>query len=203
MVQMWHRLGCRLEYCATSVTGSAPEMVFSVQHPDLSSGLVAPAGASTADFLSASCSVEILPTTWPPTSVERRHKMQKLGQQQTETYGTFSELLCRSLTVADRKAIDDFVQSMGLGVEIRQPAGGAKRRGSTACDTPSNSTEVKDLFQTALRVFVLGHKSQIKGVSVLESCPSQALVDLMPAVFHMPYLKVRITWARARGSGNL
>ena len=78
-----------------------------------------------------------------------------------------------------------------------QPAGEAKRQGATASDGILDSTEARDLFQAALGVLVLGHKGQVKGVSVLESAPSQALVDLMPAVFHMPYLKVRIESVRS------
>lgn len=70
--QVWDRLGCRIQACADSNSDS--EKAFSIQHPDMSSSLIAPAGAPTADFASWSCSLELITKEATPPDAKRAPK---------------------------------------------------------------------------------------------------------------------------------
>lgn len=195
--QIWHRLGLRLQYCGSILGTESPgDMVFSVQHPDLSSALVAPQGALSADFRSSSCHIDISPSKASEDGKRKRQKTNEARSRPQVLPGTTSdeEDLYRDLSSADRKAVEDFVQSINFGAssQVGDECGETDATKSVRlADGLTSSARVRDLVQAAIRMLVCGQRSSHKGLVMLGSMPSHALTNLAPAVFHIPYLKAR------------
>ncbi|KAK5998009.1 hypothetical protein PT974_00378 [Cladobotryum mycophilum] len=194
--EFWHRLGLRLQYCETRFTWPPGELSFSIQHPDLSSALVPPADAFTADFRSVTCSVDISKVEKESSAPDgRRCKRRKCRQtearvEREETKDTVDEELYTSLIFEDQRAIDEFM--LGWGVDSAASEGKAlkERKHENEDKGMYLSEQVRRMLEVTLRVLVLGNGKPLKGVRVRESTVSQALTKLAPAVFHIPYLKV-------------
>ncbi|PNY24080.1 Ras guanine nucleotide exchange factor A [Tolypocladium capitatum] len=201
--EIWEPLGLQLQYCGSSLAQPSVGMIFSIQHPDLSSALVAPAAACTAEFRSSSCSIDICTKKASRAASNQRDRKRRKKEDHEAQLEEHSDVpsqdddyFYHSLTVADRMAIDKFVLSMNFGAGEKRDEQGPKRKErdlSQLVDKIMGSDHVQDLIHAALKILVLGHKGQNRGVTVLESTPSQSLTDLAPAVFHIPYLRASIT----------
>ncbi|XP_044724456.1 uncharacterized protein HRG_02352 [Hirsutella rhossiliensis] len=197
--EVWDRLGLRLQYCgSTSRTGSPGEMIFSIQHPDLSSALIAPQGALSADFRSSSCRIDISTTRASRASKGRRRKRQRTedGLARTETLPSVTAPdegdFYHGLTYADRKAVEAFVLSMDFEASSQQDKQRAEQEDTNSArlvESLIGSSRARDLVQVAIRVLVCGQKGQHKEFMILRSSPLHSLATLAPAVFHVPYLK--------------
>lgn len=164
--------------------------MFSVQHPDLSSALIAPRGALGADFRCSSSRIEI------STSRNRGRKRMRTGEgpARAETLPVVPAS-DDGLTSADRKAVEDFVLGMNFGTGSQHQSQGAGQENSDLSRLDQScilSGRARELVQLAIRMLVCGQKGQYKGLSILQSSPSHSLTSLAPAVFHIPYLKARI-----------
>lgn len=173
----------------------AGQMTFSIQHPDLSSALVPPDDASTAEFRAVSCSINLSTPQKAaapprPTRQTRSRKRVKVEEVDSSQDGAGDDELYECLTADDRRAIDDFVSSLNFRTTGNHPTGPVQQGVTGAIEDILGSGNVQNLLQTALRILVLGSNRSYKGVKALESTPSQSLTVLMPAVFHVPYLKV-------------
>ncbi|KAF4510897.1 hypothetical protein G6O67_002745 [Ophiocordyceps sinensis] len=193
--EVWDRLGLRLQYCGS---GSPGEMIFSVQHPDLSSALIAPQGTLSADFRSSSWRIDISTKRAPRASRDGRRKRQRMeqGLVRAETPSTVppsdGDDFYHCLTSADRRAVEDFVLSMDFGAsspQERQGAGHEEVNSARLVESLTGSDTVRDFVQLAIRMLVCGQKGQQKGFTILQSSPLHSLTNLAPAVFHIPYLK--------------
>lgn len=198
IAQVWDRLGLRLQYCGS---GSPGEMIFSVQHPDLSSALIAPQGTLSADFRSSSWRIDISTKRAPRASRDGRRKRQRMeqGLARAETPSTVppsdGDDFYHCLTSADRRAVEDFVLSMDFGAnppQERQGAGHEEVNSARLVESLTGSDTVRDFVQLAIRMLVCGQKGQQKGFTILQSSPLHSLTNLAPAVFHIPYLKARV-----------
>ncbi|RDA84033.1 hypothetical protein CP532_6509 [Ophiocordyceps camponoti-leonardi (nom. inval.)] len=185
--ELWQRLGLRLQYCGVERTGASDEMIFSLQHPDLSSALAAPKGASSIEFMAWTCRVDVCfekPSkgrkqrrcSSSTTAGTKKKKSAKTCPAVITTDNGDEDYLYRCLTPSDRKAVDDFLSSMSF------EAGGDVGRLVA-------SSSVRDAVQLAIGAVVCGRRKSLGGVAVLKSSRAHCLVRLAPAVFHIAYLK--------------
>ncbi|EHK46332.1 hypothetical protein TRIATDRAFT_299026 [Trichoderma atroviride IMI 206040] len=140
-------------------------MSFSIQHPDLSSALVTPKGASTAEFQSVVCYVDVSPAK--PSLKRKRNKA-------TEDAGD---------TLLNAQRILEYFSQQTYR-ETRKPSRSAK---------PPKTESMKQLRQfldIALELMVLGSRKQYKGITTNTCSWAECLTQLAPAVFSMQYLKV-------------
>ncbi|KAF4581962.1 RasGEF protein [Ophiocordyceps camponoti-floridani] len=201
--EIWQRLGLRLQYCGVERSGDMNEMIFSLQHPDLSSGLVAPKGVASADFRAWLCRIDVCfedsshasksrsnkgsssrrkqKRCSSPSPMVGGHKRLKAGHVSPPSSLPEDDGLYRCLAPTDRQAVDDFVLSMGFGPEKLQQGRGAMRL--------TMSADARDAVQVAIKTVVCGQRQSSKGVAIVKSDPSHCLTSLAPAVFHIPYLK--------------
>lgn len=197
-MKLWHRLGLRLQYSADQDTHLAGQMSFSIQHPDLSSALVAPVDASTARFRAVSCSVNIStppkvlaplkPVTKPRKRARKTVAVEKVPDDRAVAE---DDELFQCLTAADRQAIDDFVARVKCEADGGNTVRGQQGRTKTVQEI-LGSDNMRNVLHALLGMLVFEPGRTYKGVKVLESTPSQTLTELMPAVFHIPYLKVSL-----------
>ncbi|KJZ71123.1 hypothetical protein HIM_09477 [Hirsutella minnesotensis 3608] len=194
MSRIWSRLELRLQYCGTSQVQSAQEMVFSVQHPDLSSSLIAPQGALVAEFESLSCQITIATKGSSSGACRRGRKRQKTMTEDPRAHSDREIRLAdtdpfhRILSLDDRKAIEDFVSSMDFVIPLDQDHADSST-GETSIHELERSQKALDFVEAAMEMFVCGQRGPLQGATFLESSPSHALTKLAPAVFHFPYLK--------------
>lgn len=177
-------------------------MAFSIQHPDLTSALVAPANALTARFLGVSCSINISSPrkdVAPPEPVVeklgRPCKKRKVHEEMASKGASEDGDIYDGLTTENHQAIDDFLSSLNLQlVDGNQLGGRAERhqQHTRGAEEILASPTIPDLLQTALKMLVLGGSGTHKGISVLEGKSFQGLKELVPAVFHFPYLEVSL-----------
>ncbi|KYK61263.1 hypothetical protein DCS_02405 [Drechmeria coniospora] len=187
---IWDRLGCQLQYCGDALTQSPSGLVFSMQHNDLSSALVAPSGALTAEFRSLQCSINVSARNHQSNGDHRERKKRKVACQDAKAEGKHFDMASeeddsffQALAPSDRQAIDNFCLIMNFNHDDKKDAihSALFRRGPS----PNN---VQILVHASLSMLVSGHKGQHRGVTVLESNPHCSLISLAPGVFHVPYL---------------
>ncbi|UKZ64528.1 uncharacterized protein TrAtP1_005744 [Trichoderma atroviride] len=163
--EVWAKAGIRLQSCERGIDEPLSKMSFSIQHPDLSSALVTPKGASTAEFQSVVCYVDVSPAK--PSLKRKRNKA-------TEDAGD---------TLLNAQRILEYFSQQTYR-ETRKPSRSAK---------PPKTESMKQLRQfldIALELMVLGSRKQYKGITTNTCSWAECLTQLAPAVFSMQYLKI-------------
>ncbi|KAH7321035.1 hypothetical protein B0I35DRAFT_205304 [Stachybotrys elegans] len=193
-LEIWGRLGIRLQ---ESKSRSAEQIVFSIQHADLSSLLAPPSDADTAEFKSVSYQVSISKARAHASVRRPVSKRQRLGKDGVESLGVVGSPqrnlgvdLYSSLSPKDRRAVDDFV----AGLNVTPPAPLQPRleqhEDQSGMIPKRISKAFEDLIEPAVRMAILGVSQKPKGLKIVGPPPPCGLAQLAPAVFHMPHLRV-------------
>jgi hypothetical protein len=187
------------------------EVGFSIQHPDLSSALSPPDGALVAEFYSASYNLVLSQTRTSSTATSKGrqksgssrkrespakpakacHKSRKKNRKRkTDRQRRNSKLetddIYHRLETPDQEAIDDFISRL-VSYSAQQQHSEAIQAADIIL-LPSNTTR---LMYAALETIALGNHRDLKAFKVEEGSFPPGLIRLAPAVFNMPYLKVR------------
>jgi hypothetical protein len=162
------------------VTEPLGQMSFSIQHPDLSSALVTPKDAFTAEFQSVTCCIDFSPTK--PSLKRKRVKETNECIEIQEPSG---------IPLDDQRAIAPLIQGWNL-ISSRQNI-----HRDTQGLPPSDKLwkiesleQLRKLLEIALEITVLGSGKQHKGIATNNCTRTGCLMRLAPAVFNVPYLKV-------------
>ncbi|KAI1068405.1 hypothetical protein LB507_004606 [Fusarium sp. FIESC RH6] len=173
--EIWERLGIHLEYNESSSASLPGLMSFSLQHPDLSSALVAPASAWTTPFQSLLIAIDTRKfdkRQEPPkgnSKATKRRKTTKKAEARSEPRS--KDDLLETLEPTDQHAIENFISSLNL------PGTSNKRK--------STQTHSRNIIFEQL---ILAPEKTYKGYQVW--CKSDyRLTRLAPGVFHVPFLK--------------
>ena len=201
LVQLWCRLGVRLEGDGTSALQLPGLVSFSIQHPDLASALLPPSATLVARFRTLKLSINLsnLGTIGAPKEARpRREKKRKMSSEGKEeiTARTMGDALFSNLDFNDRQAIDAFMMSLNLPSQ--------DSRNDYLQPTPPPNLVIEDvlekcfslyLIDTLLEQLLLGPGKRCKGPKIIGGTASHCLTRLCPAVFHVPYLKVIVQHA--------
>jgi hypothetical protein len=164
---------------------------FSIQHPDLTCGLVAPEDALAARLVEVSCLVDLSTVSSCEQSDDASLTQREDGSNNAPDYTTRD--LYDSLAVDDQRAINEFVRGFQSGND-RLPSRAA-RVGRTKV---KRRKPVEDLalfhkvLDASMITLIRGASKRPTGVKVLEGFSWLGLVNLAPGVFHMDYLKARL-----------
>ncbi|KAL7799718.1 hypothetical protein V8C37DRAFT_365222 [Trichoderma ceciliae] len=197
--EVWSRVGVRLQGRERDAAECPARTTFSIQHPDLSSALVTPRDAFTAEFQAVTCHVNLSPVQDAPLVSKRslKRKRERVKQidrcienQQLGDLALEDEDII-SLTPDDRRAIDAFIQSLNMAPTQHGRHKSAQRacRSDGIQEKIEFSERLRQLFDVALEMLVLGSGKQYKGITAIECTRAECLTRLAPAVFYMPYLK--------------
>lgn len=140
-------------------------MSFSIQHPDLSSALVAPKDAPAPEFESVICYIDVSPAK--PSLKRKRSKATKDPSD---------------IFLVGERILEYFSQNPHR--ETRKLSRSAKPPKTEAMK------HLKQLLDIALELMVLGSRKQYKGITTNTYTWAECLTQLAPAVFSMQYLKV-------------
>ncbi|EHK15896.1 uncharacterized protein TRIVIDRAFT_39897 [Trichoderma virens Gv29-8] len=188
--EIWSRVGVRLHAQERGAIERPGKISFSIQHPDLSSTLVTQRDAFTAEFESVTCHVNISPKKDVPSvkksSLKRKRTKQSIEgvEAQPPTDVSADDEHFMYLTPDDKRAIDAFIQSLNTMPTQPEPDKSTQH----PCQIEF-SDALKQLFQVALEIFVLGSRKQYKGITTANCTRAECLTRLAPAVFNMAYLK--------------
>ncbi|RFN53221.1 hypothetical protein FIE12Z_2569 [Fusarium flagelliforme] len=192
--EIWGRLGIHLEYNKSSSASLPGLMSFSLQHPDLSSALVAPASAWTTPFRSLLIAIDIRKSDKrqePPKRNSKATKRQKTTKKAEERSEPRSEdNLLETLEPTDQHAIETFISSLNLPETSnkRKSTQTHGRSQSTACIEALKSLHSSSLLDIIFEQLILAPEKTYKGYQVW--CKSDyCLTRLAPGVFHVPFLK--------------
>ncbi|RSL71659.1 hypothetical protein CEP53_001409 [Fusarium sp. AF-6] len=192
--QVWNRLGLQLEHNKDSVATLPGLLSFSIQHPDLTSALVAPQTARTSPFRTLILPISI---STPADSHDldnkpskRRRKTGKLkGKGCQET--TEENNLLATLEVDDQRAIENFMSSLNF------PQNKNKRKRHITCRESDDEAACLKVLETLrslslvdilLEQLMLAPEKKYRGYQVWGGSSTHCLTKLAPGVFHMPYL---------------
>lgn len=140
-------------------------MSFSIQHPDLSSALVTPKDALAAEFQSVVCCIDI---SLANPSLKR--KRSRAAKDPTDAF------------LDGQRILEHFSQHTRR--ETR------KLSRSARLEKTESMKHLRQLFDIALELMVLGSRKQYKGITANSYAWTECLTQLAPAVFSMQYLKV-------------
>lgn len=138
---------------------------FSIQHPDLSSSLIAPVGALTAELVSISCCISI--------NKKKRNRETKRKRRDSNA---------QLMSTEDKAAVENFVSSVASDTNEEMPCLWTTR--------DDDLIRAKYLIQGIIAVLFTGSTRNGPAVKVLENNPAHCLSRLMPSVLHGLYLKV-------------
>ncbi|KAM0516045.1 hypothetical protein ACHAPE_005668 [Trichoderma viride] len=163
--EVWSKAGIRLQSCERGADEPLGKMSFSIQHPDLSSALVTPKDAPAAEFESVMCYIDVSPAK-PPL----KRKRTKATKDPDDTF------------LNDQKILEYFSQNT-----YRKT-----RKLSRSAKPPKTEQmkQLRQLFDIALELMVLGSRKQYKGITTNTYTWAECLTQLAPAVFSMQYLKI-------------
>lgn len=173
-------------------------MSFSLQHPDLSSALVAPASAWTTPFQSLLIAIDTRKfdkRQEPPkgnSKATKRRKTTKKAEARSEPRS--KDDLLETLEPTDQHAIENFISSLNLpGTSNKRKSTQTHSRSkSTTCIEVLESLHSSSLLDIIFEQLILAPEKTYKGYQVW--CKSDyRLTRLAPGVFHVPFLKV---WSR-------
>ncbi|KFA74681.1 hypothetical protein S40288_03226 [Stachybotrys chartarum IBT 40288] len=200
--ETWSQLGIRLNKSAYSRTADTGHIVFSIEHSGLPSVTV-PCDAVTAEFQFVSLdinlgSVQQSVQTRPQASEKRR----RLGQSQNEarlvredTQSMHQETdPYHYLSAGEKRAVDVFVASF---LDRSSPQCRMLRHTTNPSTTfkslswDNHLDSVEELLEAGSKVLMLGNTRLPKGLMLMQHSASYGLAHLAPAIFHMPFLKVR------------
>lgn len=160
---------------------------FSIQHPDLTSGLVAPSDALTAGLFEVSCSLDL-------SMIEFKEHIEdspclREGSNNVSVSCLASESHDDTLTTDDQRAIDEFMA--GFRGNKRQKCKDTRRKPVKT----KHSRPIEDIaafhhiMETSIEILIRGEK-RCPGIKMLEGTSWPGLIKLAPGVFHMDHLKV-------------
>ncbi|SPJ75037.1 uncharacterized protein FTOL_04768 [Fusarium torulosum] len=193
--EVWDRLGIHLKYDRSCTVGLPGLLYFSLQHPDLSSVLVAPSSAWTTPFRTLLVAIDVcklVKRQEPPGESTRTSKRRKNTSKPAGKVEPRSESdLLETLEPVDQQAIENFISSLnfplneGLGNSPQAPV----RSESATCTEVLEILRSSSLIDILFEQFILGPEKTYRGYHVWGCEPKYRLVNLAPGVFHMPYLK--------------
>ncbi|KAF5027556.1 hypothetical protein F66182_298 [Fusarium sp. NRRL 66182] len=194
--EVWGRLGVRLEYnrsCAAQLPGL---LSFSLQHPDLSSALVAPVSAWTTPFRTLLLAIDVNKLTKrqeAPTKSTGTRKRQKRASKPRATARPRSEERCllETLEPADQQAIETFISSLNCPLNSNQSD---TLRIQSKNDVAPRVELLEELHSSsAIEILIeqltLAPEKKYRGYHVWGGGSKYCLAKLAPGVFHTPYLK--------------
>ncbi|CAM1504136.1 Fc.00g017270.m01.CDS01 [Cosmosporella sp. VM-42] len=181
LLELWDRLGLRLEYYSNPGFQLPGLMCFSIQHPDLMSAMVAPTGALTARFRALKMSINVSkPSDERPGAGRQKRGKKRKKTANSEDSGERRPLegddIFPSIDPDDLQAIEHYMLSFNI------PSG------LTIEDVLGNISS-SNVFEVLLEQVMLRPNRRFKGLQVFGCPASQCLTQLAPAVFHIPYLK--------------
>ncbi|KAF5685367.1 hypothetical protein FCIRC_3493 [Fusarium circinatum] len=199
--EVWSRLGVHLEPnrpCPIQLPGL---LSFSLQHPDLSSALVAPISAYTTAFRKLTLSIDVRNVSQeeerPRKCLKTSKRRKKRCNPKDRVKSCTESNLLSTLELADQQAIDSFMFSLNSPCE--EGSGNASQTLPRE-DTIKDVEVLKDLQSSSLieiliEQLMLAPERSYRGYQVWGCGLSYCLTKLAPGVFHMPYLKS--IWDRA------
>lgn len=195
--KIWNRLGLRLGGDGVPALQLPSLISFSIQHPDLNSALLPPSSALVAHFRALKLSINIsevgnqrVPEEEPSKRGRRKKKTRVKERDKTEA--TSDDEFFSSLAFDDRQAIDVFMSSLNLPSHGSQIGSAQSARHSCiSIGDILGTISSLPLIDILLDRLLLGSKKRHRGLQITGSSPSHCLTKLAPAVFHVPYLKVR------------
>lgn len=198
-MQVWNRLGLRL----LRIDGSNEypnRTYFSIQHPDLSSALV-PDTTTVARFHSVSYSIDLAQVQKKGHPAKRTAKVAKMPKRTTLATSQTENVPIgggdadyNRLTLDDQRAVDEFIANMKLDVDVTEGSRRAKRRRSQHSIVTEilDAAYIKDIVEACLENIMVGIRRCPKNLKLTDRSPGKALAELVPGVFNIPYLKVRL-----------
>ncbi|RKK90533.1 hypothetical protein BFJ71_g11552 [Fusarium oxysporum] len=194
--EVWGRLGVHLEpnlSCPVQLPGL---LSFSLQHPNLSSALVAPVSACTTAFRNLMLSIDVRNVSQeeerPRKCLKTSKRRKKRDKPKERVEGRMESNLLDTLELIDQQAIDSFMSSLNSPCE--KGSGNASQTLPRE-DTITDIKVLKDLQSSSLieilfEQLMLAPERTYRGYQVWGCGLSYCLTKLAPGVFHMPYLKV-------------
>ncbi|KAG8674705.1 hypothetical protein FPOAC2_00738 [Fusarium poae] len=192
--KIWDRLGVHLEYNRSTAPSLPGLLSFSIQHPDLSSALVAPASAWTTPFQSLLITIDVCrldKRQRPSEKASRARKRQKRTRKAGERAALPSGDLLESLESTDQDAIETFISSLNIppNCDKIKLAEANSRTESATCAEVLEDLHSSALVDILLEQLTLATEKTYKGCQVWGCGPDYCLTKLAPGVFHVPFLK--------------
>jgi hypothetical protein len=179
---VWDPLGLHL----VDTGQDAEDVVFSVQHPVLSSSLLPPKGALTLELKEMRVALEF--SRADQAKFHRRNK--NTGHELTVQ----EQQLAPNVNTEDLQAIEDFLSRAGISTPEWSPASSSTSRITHDwlghCSLPKPGANFSILVPSAIKALLFGKQKRHVGVKWVEGVDWDGLVQLAPAVFHVPYLEV-------------
>ncbi|VUC23879.1 unnamed protein product [Clonostachys rosea] len=185
--QLWKQLGIRLISLGDGT--AANEIELSIQHPDLTSALVAPIKTLVAEFISARCAIDLSVTKSFSTAHQRSRKPAQ--KPPDEAASNNHRVVHQKLDLDDQRAVTEFVANLHECEERNlQPSSSKRRRISETQHPIENIGLHKNAIDTALRFILFGSNSTGNSYKPLEQVSSPGLSQLAPGVFNVPFTEV-------------
>lgn len=159
-------------------------MSFSIQHPDLSSGLLAPKGASVAEFRSLRCFLYLLSDSATTRPRKRKRDDLHLPILEDDVYA--------DLSPQDKLAVENFILDLNCAPATLNGEGGqdtdehVKKVLMKATESLTRHSLIEVLFEQLIH----RNNRAYKGFQLSGHCSSQSPLQLAPAVFQFPYVQV-------------
>ncbi|KAF5719102.1 hypothetical protein FMUND_4891 [Fusarium mundagurra] len=193
--EVWGCLGVHLGPNRTYPVQQPGLLSFSLQHPDLSSALVAPVSAYTTAFRKLMLSIDVRNVSQeeehPRKCLKTSKRRKKRGKQKKRVEGCIESNLLGTLDLVDQQAINSFMFSLNSPCE--EGSGNASQTLSRE-DKIKDIKVLKDLQSSSLieilfEQLMLAPERSYRGYQVWGCGLCYCLTKLAPGVFHMPYLQ--------------
>ncbi|KAF4459829.1 hypothetical protein FALBO_13408 [Fusarium albosuccineum] len=196
---VWARLGLRLEYNRDSIAQLPGLLSFSIQHPDLTSALTAPAAAHTAPFRALLLSIDISSPNEKRDSSEqdstrRKKRRRNVGKRNGngDTDAVEDNDLPATLGLDDQRAIDSFISSLNFPTNDNSRKRSLERRPKD--DEALWATVLKGLCSSSsveilIEHLMVGSGKKYSGYQVWSGSSTYCLTKLIPGVFHLSYIQ--------------
>ncbi|KAF4984626.1 hypothetical protein FZEAL_202 [Fusarium zealandicum] len=196
--QVWDRLGIRLEHNRGSAAQFPGLLSFSIQHPDLTSALVAPVAARTAPFRSLILAINIaepVKTSDSPdqdhTRPNKRRRNTDVPKRKSRTEAVERNDLLATLEVGDQQAIESFITSLNIQAKDQRRERTPQRRESddmATCIRMLENLQSSSIMDILLEQLMFAPKKKYRGHRILGDFSAYCMTKTAPGVFHMPYL---------------
>ncbi|KAK7228976.1 hypothetical protein V2G26_001146 [Clonostachys chloroleuca] len=187
--QLWNQLGIRLISLGDETAIPANEIGFSIQHPDLTSALVASTKTLVAEFISARCAID-LSVTKASSTVHKRPRLpvpKPLGEATSNNHHGIDQ----DVNIDDQRAVSEFVANLRECEERDRLPNKSKRKRISETQHPIENIGLhKNAIDTAIRVILFGSNSTGNSYRLLEQVSAPGLPQLAPGVFNIPYTEV-------------
>ncbi|CAH0059465.1 unnamed protein product [Clonostachys solani] len=187
--ELWKQLGIRLISLGDETALPANEIGLSIQHPDLTSALVASTKTLVAEFVSARCAIDLSVTQASSTVHKRpRPPVQKPPDEATSNN---RRGIHQDVDIDDQRAVYEFVANLHECEERDRQPNRSKRRRVSETQHPIEKIGLhKNAIDTAIRVILFGSNSTGNSYRPLEQVSAPGLSQLAPGVFNVPYTEV-------------